>query len=626
MAYDFNSLTKQAAEASNRDKFYTDFEDVDPNVLHQITELTEWMRTKAKGSDVREVIAQLFERTWVEAIKEGNTNLEVAKARGVFETLFDRLSSMDKLEEKNTKELTSLITNALASIGDGSPKGVFANVSELRSSYPTGNKGIYITSDNGHWWYWDNSKWADGGQYQSAGVNREVGSILSNTMALNIPVKQNAELVKTVDINLKKGEALSVLISSESVAANSQVILGYNSIVGEFVTQAAYFMPNNKVVFYAPEDIKSLVVYLDGRSITTDGTALISLSKESIIDVFSEKLDNAREVDNYVGVRQGQQLLVEFVAVLPAGTEIEIWSKNYSELVNGHGNIEIKDELGQQTNNVSFLTNQPKTLVLDRNIKKLVFYVSPSNTAKSGMLNICYRVIGKEERLERELQKLRKQTRNYHGKSIGIIGDSYSTFENWMPAGNAVYYTGENNTKTGVTSVDKTWWHLLTTKLGASLLRNDSWSGATIAGTGYSGSDATQSSFVTRGNRSFGESKALEQKPDVVLILGGLNDTWANSPVGDVKYSNFTQSDLKQTLPSTSKLISDLKNYNPGCQIVLIAPHQVKGEIKNGMRTICDYYKATFVDLPKVATVNDHPTDIGMQQIADYIYDKITNL
>ena len=626
MAYDFNSLTKQAPEATNRDKFYTDFGDVDPSKLHQISELTEWMRTKAKGSDVREVIAQLFERTWVESIKEGNANLEVAKARGVFETLSDRLTGMDKIEAKNTNELTSLIANALASIGDGSPKAVFANVNELQSSYPTGSKGIYITSDNGHWWYWDNSKWADGGQYQSAVVNREVESLLSNTISLNIPITQNTNVTKTIDINLKKGEALSVFISSESVAANSQIVLGYNSILGKYVQGAAYFMLDNKEVFYAPEDIKSLVVYIEGASITTNGTASIALSKESIVDAFSEKLDDSREINNYISVYQGRQLLNEIVAILPEGTEIEIWSKNYSEFLNGDGDVGIRDELGQQINSVSNLTNKPKTLILDRNIKKLVFYVKPDFIAKSGMLNICYRVIGKEERLERELQKLRNQTRNYHGKTIGIIGDSYSTFENWVPAGNAVYYTGDNNTKTGVTSVDKTWWHLLITRLGASLLRNDSWSGATISGTGYSGQDATNFSFVTRGNRSFGESKILEQKPDIIFILGGLNDTWANSPVGDVKFSNFNQSDLKQTLPSTSKLVSDLKNYNPGCQIVLIAPYQVKSEIKNGMRTICDYYKATFVELPEVAIFDGHPTDRGMQQIADYIYDNIINL
>ncbi|HFR3976494.1 TPA: SGNH/GDSL hydrolase family protein [Streptococcus suis] len=95
MAYDFKSLTKQADEASNRSNFYTDFEDVDPNVLHQISELTEWIRTKGKGSDVREVIAQLFERTWLEGAKEGNANMEVAKARGEFDNLSDHLANIN---------------------------------------------------------------------------------------------------------------------------------------------------------------------------------------------------------------------------------------------------------------------------------------------------------------------------------------------------------------------------------------------------------------------------------------------------------------------------------------------------------------------------------------------------
>lgn len=95
MAYDFKSLTKQAYEASSRSKFYTDFEDIDPNVLHQISDLTEWIRTKGKGSDVREVIAQLFERTWLEGTKEGNANMEVAKARGEFDNLSDHLANIN---------------------------------------------------------------------------------------------------------------------------------------------------------------------------------------------------------------------------------------------------------------------------------------------------------------------------------------------------------------------------------------------------------------------------------------------------------------------------------------------------------------------------------------------------
>ncbi|HFI0164182.1 TPA: metallophosphoesterase [Streptococcus suis] len=122
MAYDFKSLTKQADEASNRGKFYTDFEDVDPNVLHQISDLTEWIRTKGKGSDVREIIAQLFERTWLEATKEGNANMEVAKARGYANTLVERLDQME-LADKSTAQDISVVSgqieNLIANAGNG---------------------------------------------------------------------------------------------------------------------------------------------------------------------------------------------------------------------------------------------------------------------------------------------------------------------------------------------------------------------------------------------------------------------------------------------------------------------------------------------------------------------------
>ncbi|HFU4369537.1 TPA: glycerophosphodiester phosphodiesterase [Streptococcus suis] len=109
MAYDFNSLTKQADEASNRSNFYTDFEDVDPNVLHQISDLTEWIRTKGKGSDVREIVAQLFERTWLEGTKEGNANMEVAKARGTYNTLAERLNETDDNQRQTTTRLAQKV-------------------------------------------------------------------------------------------------------------------------------------------------------------------------------------------------------------------------------------------------------------------------------------------------------------------------------------------------------------------------------------------------------------------------------------------------------------------------------------------------------------------------------------
>ena len=51
---------------------------------------------------------------------------------------------------------------------DGSPKGVYANLSALQTAFPSGANGVYVCSDNGHWYYWNGSAWTDGGVYQSS--------------------------------------------------------------------------------------------------------------------------------------------------------------------------------------------------------------------------------------------------------------------------------------------------------------------------------------------------------------------------------------------------------------------------------------------------------------------------
>lgn len=199
MAYDFNSLTKQAAEASNREKFYTDFEDVDTNKLHQISELTEWMRTKGKGSDVREVIAQLFERTWIEGTKEGNANFEVAQARGSYDTLGNRLTDM---------------TTRIGGIAEGSPKGTYPNLAALQSAKPNGDAAIYVTTDNGHWYYY-NDGWKDGGVYQATGIadgsiTPKKTNFYTNTGNLFNVLNPNANLLSGA-LTVDSGDNVSVI-------------------------------------------------------------------------------------------------------------------------------------------------------------------------------------------------------------------------------------------------------------------------------------------------------------------------------------------------------------------------------------------------------------------------------
>ena len=165
MVYDFNSLTKQADEANNRDKFYTDFEDVDQNKLHQISELTDWMRTKAKGSDVREIIAQLFERTWLENIKEGNANREVSQARGSYPNLKSRLDEVDNKQNKTTAQLAEKankdeVTNVMT------PKGTLAYASLPKTGNSVGWYYYCPDGDGTHGagnYVWNGTSWFFGG-------------------------------------------------------------------------------------------------------------------------------------------------------------------------------------------------------------------------------------------------------------------------------------------------------------------------------------------------------------------------------------------------------------------------------------------------------------------------------
>ena len=55
--------------------------------------------------------------------------------------------------------------NVLSLIGSLKPSGTDTSTNIL--AY-TSNKGIYVATDNGHWYYWNGSAYADGGVYQSS--------------------------------------------------------------------------------------------------------------------------------------------------------------------------------------------------------------------------------------------------------------------------------------------------------------------------------------------------------------------------------------------------------------------------------------------------------------------------
>lgn len=160
-------------EATGRLNLYDD-----PSPLPKtdnINILVDGIRKKTRGADVRESIAKALEVTYETASKDGNANMEVEKARGAFEVLSDRLQSIDN--SLNNKANSDEVFKKIQNIVDGSPKGTYPNLTALQLAKPNGEQGVFVTSDNGHWYYWDN-QWRDGGVYQGKTVpEKSIGKV-----------------------------------------------------------------------------------------------------------------------------------------------------------------------------------------------------------------------------------------------------------------------------------------------------------------------------------------------------------------------------------------------------------------------------------------------------------------
>ena len=121
-------------------------------------------------------------------------------------------------------------------------------------------------------------------------------------------------------------------------------------------------------------------------------------------------------------------------------------------------------------------------------------------------------------------------------QTVAVLGDSYSTFEGFIPKGYATWYTTAVQKATDVNKVEQTWWWQVIKEGGYKMGNINSYSGSTICNTGYRDEDYSDRSFINR--------TTLLGNPDIILICGGTNDSWANAPIGNYQYSNWKRADL----------------------------------------------------------------------------------
>ena len=130
----------------------------------------------------------------VDNLQTALTNKVLSANQGVvLKQLIDELNN-SKANKETIGQLNNLTTtnksNIVESINEVNtkqnilqpqkPKGTYENLSALQTAYPSGASGVYLTSDNGHWYFWNGTQYVDGGIYQATQINESnIDNILS---------------------------------------------------------------------------------------------------------------------------------------------------------------------------------------------------------------------------------------------------------------------------------------------------------------------------------------------------------------------------------------------------------------------------------------------------------------
>ncbi len=197
-----------------------------------------------------------------------------------------------------------------------------------------------------------------------------------------------------------------------------------------------------------------------------------------------------------------------------------------------------------------------------------------------------------------------------------ILGDSYSTFEGYMPQGCGSYYRPSGEPETDVRRVEDTWWCRLISLVECELVLNHSWTGSTLCNTGYDGMDFTDRSFISRFDKLIEEGFFQKNTVDTMLILGGTNDTWAGSPIGEPKWENWNKEDLYHVAPACAYLMHQVRQMLPNARVCFILNTDLSADVVCCVRLACEKQGAEVLPLTEVEKIEGHPTVEGMKDIS----------
>lgn len=199
---------------------------------------------------------------------------------------------------------------------------------------------------------------------------------------------------------------------------------------------------------------------------------------------------------------------------------------------------------------------------------------------------------------------------------VSIFGDSYSTFEGYIPPTHEPWYAPEGSPYSkgdtnDVKQVEETWWWQVAQNMGYRIEVNNSWSGSTVGYYGYRNENFQPRSFNTR--------VAYLGEPDIILCCCGTNDSWSGEKAGEYKYANWTENDMWYFRPAMARLLSAIRQNYPMAKPYIIINTELREDIVESMAVICRHYGVEYIQLHDIDKQSGHPSKAGMKAFANQV-------
>lgn len=169
---------------------------------------------------------------------------------------------------------------------------------------------------------------------------------------------------------------------------------------------------------------------------------------------------------------------------------------------------------------------------------------------------------GKEEDIQpAEEAETREEEFSLEGTTLSILGDSISTYENWIPYGYNNFYPASGDVK----DINDTWWIRMFDETGMKLCGNASSSGSTCAG------DSTDAENPQVGCSDFRITDLSDKNgayPDIIVVFMGTNDLLTGIPLGDNDGTVTVEEGMIENFADAYSLMLDkLETYYPCSEI-----------------------------------------------------------